>query len=382
MIFTLSERLGRTGLSWFSWLCLVGLLLFLPTGWVSAWAWERDIRWFYILLIAFFSSTVLTPISIAAATTLNVLDMPDPRKVHAVPMPRLGGLAVYGAVVLTLVRNGQWSVPLAGLLAGGTIIYLMGVVDDARGLSARVRLLGQLAASGIVVASGLHITYFSVYVGTHVGAVLVTVLWLIGLTNAINFLDGIDGLAASLGVVCSLLFLAIAWPERQGSLAYACAALAGACLGFLPYNWNGAKTFLGDGGATFIGFMLAGLAIHGSWARNNPVVSLSTPLLILSIPIFDMVYTTISRIKNGTVTNFREWLEYAGKDHFHHRLMKIGMRPPEAVGFILMLQLALGLNALICHFSLNPMTPLLILTQTAILYMIVVVLMLIGRQLT
>lgn len=369
-------------LSGYSLLCLLALLAVMPTGWVSAWSWERDLRWFYLLLIAFFFSSLLAPLAIRLSERLKAYDLPDPRKMHSSPMPRLGGLAVYGAVALALLRNSVWNKELAALLGGGTVIYLMGVWEDARGLSAEARLLGQSAASAIVIWGGISLTFVPDAAGGRFWEWALTAFWLIGITNALNFLDGIDGLASGMGVVCALLFILIAWPERQGHLVYAASALAGACLGFIPYNWSPAKVFLGDAGATFIGFMLAGLAVMGTWASHDPLVALTTPLLILAVPVFDTIYITLSRARRGVVRTFHEWLEYSAKDHFHHRLMKLGLTAPEAVGFILLVNLCLGLGALVIRHTGSGLGSMLLLLQTFLIFMIIVVLMLLGRDLS
>lgn len=383
MAFSLGESLGRRNISRFSLFCLAALLVALPGGGVSAWTWERDARWFYLFLISFFASTILVPVSIYLSIKFLVLDMPNERKVHSAATPRLGGLAVFGATMLTLFRNYQFSPQLLGLAAGGAIIYIMGVWEDARGLSARFRLFGQLAASLVCVYSGVSVTFFPDYIwGERLWETLFSVVWFVGITNAINFLDGIDGLAAGMGTVCSLLFLSIAWPDSQSHLAYFSAALAGACLGFIPYNWHNAKLFLGDGGSTFIGFTLAGLAVMGGWATNNPLVALSTPIMILGIPIFDMTYTTISRVRRGAVKTVKEWIEFTGKDHFHHRLMKLGLGVPESVGFILLVNICIGLGALVIRYTHSSLGSVLLLAQTFLIFMVIVVLMLLGREIS
>jgi UDP-GlcNAc:undecaprenyl-phosphate GlcNAc-1-phosphate transferase len=181
-------------------------------------------------------------------------------------------------------------------------------------------------------------------------------------------------------MLCSMLFFLIAWPSRQSYLAYVTIAIVGACLGFLPYNWKPARIFLGDAGATFLGFMIAGIAVMGSWAHNNPMVAISTPLLILGIPIFDMIYTTVSRVKNGSVRTFRQWLEYAGRDHFHHRLMHLGLSDRQMVVFVWVLNLCLGIGALVIRDT-GTKGSVLLLIQSVIIFLIIVVLMLLGRQL-
>jgi UDP-GlcNAc:undecaprenyl-phosphate GlcNAc-1-phosphate transferase len=381
--FSISQKLGDQALSRKQIACLVFLLFVIPQGWISAWAWEQDLRGLYLILISFFFSTLLVPFAIYLAIRFMILDMPSDRKMHTAATPRLGGLAVYGATMLTLLRNDQWDSELMALAAGGTLIFMLGVYDDAKGLSARIRLIGQLAAAAIVIAGGVCVDFFSHIPGKHALDAALTAFGIIGITNAVNFLDGIDGLAGGMGALCSALFLAIAWPVKQKHLAYASSALCGSCLGFLPFNWQPARVFLGDGGATFIGFMLAGLGVLCTRSDAQlPIVRAATPIIILSIPIFDMIYTTLSRIRRGAVHNFREWIEYTGRDHFHHRLMKLGLSAPGAVKFILLLNLCIGLNAVANRFTSRRIISALLLSQTALIFAIVVVLMLLGRELT
>jgi UDP-GlcNAc:undecaprenyl-phosphate GlcNAc-1-phosphate transferase len=228
----------------------------------------------------------------------------------------------------------------------------------------------------------VRISFIPHYLPKTVLEIIITIVWFVGIINAINFLDGIDGLVASIAIQCSFLFLLIAWPTEQRYVAFVNAAMIGACLGFLPYNWGGkAKIFLGDSGATFIGFMLAGISIMGSWAENNSTVAFSTPLLILAVPIFDMIYTTISRVRNGHVKTVKQWIEYVGKDHFHHRLIKIGLSVKGSVWFIILVNMALGLGALIIRDTGTKGSYILLLQAFSIL-IIIVVLMLVGRERT
>lgn len=358
---------------------LLGLLL--PPGWLSAVAWELGIRWVFVLGLAFLLSFLLTPLCVALAFRSGILDVPSERKIHSRPIPRLGGLAIFLSVLFSVGRNLQFSKALTGLVCSAGLVYLVGLWDDARGLSARTRLLAQVAAALMLVSFGVHVTFIPKIPGEVFLETLITVLWMVGITNAINFLDGVDGLASGMGALCALLFLAITWPTRQSHVSFFTVALAGACLGYLPYNWNPAKIFLGDAGSTFIGFSLAGLAIMGTWAHSNPLLAMSTPLLILSIPIFDMIYTTISRVRNGLVHNVKEWLEYTGKDHFHHRLMNLGLNVPQTVGFILMVNLSLGLASVTVRQMATPIGALLLMCQALLIFLMIVVLMLLGRRL-
>lgn len=366
----------------FSFLTLAALLAMLPPGGFSAWTWTEGLRWGYLFLIAMSAVFLLAPASAWLALRIGAMDMPSARKVHSEPVPRIGGLAVYLAFMAAVLRNQQFSRELWGILLGGTVIFLLGFFDDWKGLSARARLFWQTAAALIVTFFGLELSFtMNLPFGQLISAVF-SVIWLVGIVNAFNFMDGIDGLASTMGGVCALLFLGIGWNSNQYALSFISAALAGACFGFLRMNWRPAKVFLGDGGSTFIGFILGCLALYGSWATDNPAVAFSTPLLVLGIPIFDIIYTTVSRVRNGQVGSVREWLEYTGKDHFHHRLMKLGLGVEQTVGFIVLLNVCLGLGAWTIRHTASTAGTWLLLAQSVMIFLIVVVLMLLGRELT
>ncbi|MEM4368242.1 MAG: MraY family glycosyltransferase, partial [Candidatus Anstonellales archaeon] len=183
------------------------------------------------------------------------------------------------------------------------------------------------------------------------------------------------------GAFCSFMFLIISLTTNQKFVLYLCAVVFGSCLGFIPYNWHKAKTFLGECGSSVIGFSLAGISVIGWWAEQNPVVSLSVPLMILSVPIYDMIYITISRIKNGSVRSFKEWLEYVGKDHLHHRLLKLGFNVPQAVIFILLLTFTAGFYSLLLKYlNVNNITAIFILFHALLIFVLVSIIMYIGRE--
>ncbi len=361
---------------------LAVLLALLPPGGFSAWTWTEGLRWSYLFLISMSAVFLLAPVSAWLAVRIGAMDIPGARKVHFSPVPRIGGAAVYLAFMAAVIRNQQFSLEIYGIMLGGSIIFLLGFFDDWKGLSAGTRLFWQTAAALAVTFFGLHLSLpakipFSMTIST-----VLSVVWLVGIVNAFNFMDGIDGLASTMGAVCALLFLGIGWKSNQYPLSFISAALAGACFGFLRMNWRPAKVFLGDSGSTFIGFILGCLALYGSWATDNPAVSLSTPLLILGIPIFDIIYTTVSRVRNGSVRSVKEWLEYAGKDHFHHRLMKLGMSVEQTVGFIVVLNICLGLGAWNIRHTASTTGTWLLLAQSVLIFLVVVALMILGREVT
>ncbi len=359
-------------------LIVLTILLLQPLG--GRWAWLINLRWLYVFVLAFFISALCTDFAIGIAHRFNLLDYPDERKKHSNPTPRIGGIAVFFAVVIAVVRNLQFSKELTHLLIGASLIYALGLLDDIKPQKAALRLFVQLAAAFIVVVGGVRITAVPHLPFELLIEYVITIIWLIGIANALNFLDGINGLAAGMAAICSLLFFAASGPEPQTYLSYAIMALAGGCAGFLPKNMKG-KIFLGDAGATFIGFFLAGLAVMGTWAEKNPLVAVSTPLLILSIPIFDMIYTTVSRIKNGSVKTFKEWLEYTGRDHLHHRLLKMGFNDISTLFFILLLNLMLGLGAMTIKHA-GSLGSIYLLSQTTLIFILIVMLMLAGRETT
>lgn len=366
----------------FSFVILALLLALLPTGGFSAWTWTEGLRWSYIFLIAMSAVFLLTPASAWLAGLIGAIDIPSARKMHVSPVPRIGGAAVFLGFMAAIIRNQQFSREIYGIMLGGTIIFVLGFFDDWKGLSARTRLFWQTAAALAVTFFGLHLSLpTKLPFGLAISTVL-SVIWLVGIVNAFNFMDGIDGLASTMGAVCALLFLGIGWKSNQYPLSFISAALAGACFGFLRMNWRPAKVFLGDSGSTFIGFILGCLALYGSWATDNPAVSISTPLLILGVPIFDIIYTTISRVRNGSVRSVKEWLEYAGKDHFHHRLMKLGMSVEQTVGFIVVLNICLGLGAWNIRHTASTAGTWLLLAQSVLIFLIVVALMILGREVT
>jgi len=272
--------------------------------------------------------------------------------------------------------------PLKGVIIGASIIMLMGFIDDIKPLPAGLKLIGQILSALILVRYGVMISFLpNLWWGSKMGEAIITVIWVVGVTNALNFLDGLDGLAAGLTAIAAGSFFVIALQTGQTYLGYLTIALAGATVGFLFHNFHPAKIFLGDAGSGFLGFSLSGLAVMGYWAENDPVSALSVPVLILGVLIFDVIYITFSRIKKGKVTNFRTWIEYVGQDHFHHRLMKLGFSHRQAVVFIYLIALSLGLSAITLRQA-SAGSAVLLVFQAVLIFLIVAILMNVnkGRQ--
>jgi len=327
--------------------CLLIAALLVP--WVRSPWFGTGGRWLYILLLATALSYVLTPLVRHLAWRAEILDLPASRKVHAVPTPLLGGLAIHAPLCIALLANFVLDLETVAILAGGTLLVTVGLLDDRLGLPAGVKLAAQFAATAVVMAAGVTLTLFSPRstLGLLANGGL-TVLWIVGITNAMNFFDGMDGLATGLAILTAGFMGVVAFQTRQPYLGWLCIALVGACLGFLPYNLRPgrpASIFLGDTGSPFLGFTLAAVAVKGEWAENN-LMDVAAPVLIFWVFIFDMVHITVARIATGRVRTFREWIDYTGRDHLHHRLAALLGSQRLAVFLIFLLTSVMGLAAI------------------------------------
>lgn len=273
---------------------------------------------FYISCLV---ALVLIPILRRVAFQLGILDHPKEYGIHSRSVPRLGGLAICIAFVLGSLYRMDLSQQLKGVLVGSSLIFLTGLLDDLIYLRAGLKLVIQLVACGIMMFR------YGVILDVFPNVVLngfFTALGVIGLTNAVNFLDNMDGLAAGLVMISSLTIFIVAYTTRQFWLGYLSMALVGATVGFLVYNLRKAYVFMGDAGSTFLGFTLASLAVMCEWSYFLPV-TLAVPVLILGVPILDMILITVLRVKEDKVGNLKEWIDYTGKDHLSHRLMRLGL---------------------------------------------------------
>lgn len=356
----------------------VAALLLLPAA--GTWFYLNNSRGTYVFLLAFSLVVAFTPAVIWFAYKMKILDLPDSRKIHANPIPRIGGLAIFLAFMITVFRNFRFPPEVIGLLSGALIIFIAGFADDIKSNSAFLRLGAQLAAVAALIYSGVYIKFVPIFKYSLLLDYLLTAFWVVGIVNAINFLDGIDGLAAGLGAISGLCFFIIVFLSGQKELAYLLMAFIGACCGFLVFNFRPAKIFMGDSGSSVIGFLLAGFSIIGVWNSHNRVIGAAMPILILGIPIFDMIYTTISRVINGSVKSVKEWLEFTGKDHFHHRLLNIGFSQRSGVIFLYALNLILGLSS-VALLNTTEAVAYLLLVQAVFIFLIIVTLMRTGRKL-
>ena len=304
------------------------------------------------LLTALVVSFLMTPVVKTFAYKVGAVDVPkDARRMHKVPIPRLGGLAIFigfmvSVLILGGVRGGNGQ--MQSILLGSVIIVVLGVVDDIMALPAMLKFVVQIAAALIPALNGVVIQAFSnpnifsdsLYWVLGPLSVPFTVLWIVAITNAVNLIDGLDGLANGVSAISATTMLVIALLASEAEVAIVMAALVGACVGFMPYNLNPAKMFMGDTGATFLGYILATMSIQGLF-KFYAVISFAVPFLILGLPIFDTTFAFIRRLAHGQSPM------HADRGHIHHRLIDMGLNQKQAVATLYVISAMLGLSAVV-----------------------------------
>ncbi len=332
------------------WFAALVLVVFLALPPVFHYFSEAGRRFAWLLCFSTLTSFVYVPMAGRLAVRLGIMDIPGGRKDHEAPTPLLGGLAIFCSFVFSLLINGIMTPILVTVVSASTIILAVGIFEDWFGVREWVRLLAQVAAFAMVALAGVQLHLFY---PTPIGQAfnyLLSFLWIVGITNAMNFIDGMDGLCAGISITISFFLGAIAFLTNQPELGWLSVTLFGAVVGFFPYNFNPrrrAVIFLGDAGSSFLGFVLACLALIGEWSDNDPLVSFSAPLLIFGILIYDMTYTNLSRIITGKVRTFRDLLAFTGHDHIHHRMNTILGGRCLTVGFLVLVNIVFGLSALV-----------------------------------
>jgi UDP-GlcNAc:undecaprenyl-phosphate/decaprenyl-phosphate GlcNAc-1-phosphate transferase len=304
-------------------------------------------------LIALFASMMLTVPVRALALRVGMVDLPGPRKVHLHPIPLLGGLAMYGAVVLAVILtfSGPARAQIVGILTGATIVAVVGILDDKGLLHHQVKLfLGMPLAACVLLITGIRAQVFEVLVGGRTGSILdaiLTVFFVVGITASFSIVDHMDGLCAGVAAVASIFFALLAYLNGQTLVTTLAAAVLGAATGFLRWNFKPAKIFMGDGGAMFLGFLMATLALKLRLDQANRLSGWLAPLLILGVTIFDTTLVTISRSRRGLLP-----FATPGKDHAAHRLANLGLGHRGAV--LIMYSLGLltgGAAVLVCYLG-------------------------------
>ncbi|MBM7571339.1 glycosyltransferase family 4 protein [Aquibacillus albus] len=297
------------------------------------------------LLVCFMASILLTPYVKKLAIRIGAVDQPNERKVHIRVMPRLGGLAIIASFLIGFILFTPGSVvEFWPILLGALIITIVGVLDDLTELSAKVKLGGQLLAAIITVMGGVQIEFITLPFGERIEfgyfAIPITILWIVGITNAINLIDGLDGLAAGVSAIALLTISGMAISMGSIPVAFMGLILLGSTVGFLVYNFHPAKIFMGDTGALFLGFMISSLSVMGLF-KNVTLFSLIVPIIILGVPILDTVFAIVRRIIQ------RKPLSSPDKLHLHHCLIRLGYSHRQTVIAIYALSALFSLAAII-----------------------------------
>lgn len=301
------------------------------------------------ILIAF----ITTPLVKSLAEKMGAVDVPkDNRRMHKIPIPRMGGLAIFLGFLLSTLIFVPLSTPIRGMLLGSVIIVVLGILDDIYALPALPKLIVQIVAALVAVFHGNVIQVLSnpnvfsdnPYWVLGGWAIPVSVVWIVAITNAVNLIDGLDGLAVGVATISSLTMLVIAMLVSDGVVALMMAALAGGCIGFIPYNHNPAKIFMGDTGSTFLGFILATVSIQGLF-KFYTIISFAVPFLMLGLPLFDTCFAILRRLSKGQNPMAPD------RSHVHHRLIDMGFNQKQAVAILYVISAILGLSAVVLTTS-------------------------------
>jgi len=301
------------------------------------------------LVVALVVSFLMTPVVKTFAYKVGAIDVPkDSRRMHKVPIPRLGGLAIFIGFMVSILLFVPITPEMKSILLGAVIIVVLGVVDDILALPAMLKFVVQIAAALIPALGGVRILAFSnpnifssnLYWVLGNLSIPFTVIWIVAITNSVNLIDGLDGLANGVSAISATTMLVIALLTSEIQVAVVMAALVGACVGFMPYNLNPAKMFMGDTGATFLGYILATMSIQGLF-KYYAVISFVVPFLILGLPIFDTSFAFIRRIAHGQSPM------HADRGHIHHRLIDMGLNQKQAVATLYVISAILGLSAVV-----------------------------------
>lgn len=306
---------------------------------------EFIVRLLYTIVVAAGISCAITPLVKRLAKKVGAMDIPkDQRRMHHKPIPRMGGLSIFLAFLISFLIFGEMDRGLRGILLGATVIVILGIADDIKTLRALPKFGIQILAAVLVVIHGCRIEQFLGWELPVWFSCIATVIWIVMITNAVNFIDGLDGLAAGVSAISAGTMLIVALmlvPEHNATLsALVLAAILGGCIGFIPYNFNPASIFMGDTGSTFLGFMLASVSVFGLF-KTYAVISFAVPFLVLGLPIFDICFAVIRRLAKGQSPM------HADRGHVHHRLIDMGFSQKQAVAISYLISVMLGLCAVV-----------------------------------
>lgn len=323
------------------------------------------------LIVAFAVAFIATPISIKVAPKIGAMDVPqDDRRMHNSSMPRFGGSAIFLGIMVSLILFARDHEDMMSAMLGCCAIFIVGFIDDLRGLKARTKLVGQIIAAIIVYATGLRIEFVTNYLGGEghmvlgdVAGFVLTVLWIVAITNAVNLIDGLDGLAAGTCIISAFCIAYVSYIHGQYAPTIAMLIIAGAAMGFLPFNFHPAKTFMGDCGSQLLGFAIAAFSIIGT-VKGATMLVVLIPAMVLGLPIFDTAFAIVRRVAN------HQPIGEGDKEHLHHRIMRAGFGQIRSVMLMYCLSGIMGVVAVLVSRGLRVESVGLIFIAIMLLYVI------------
>ncbi|OHB71170.1 MAG: hypothetical protein A2W23_10285 [Planctomycetes bacterium RBG_16_43_13] len=327
-----------------------------------------------LLVLSWFAADLLSPIIIRISHSIGAVDKPHSYKIHKEPISFLGGLTIYIAfsiAIFSILRFESFDAnrTLFAIIFGGFFVVVIGMIDDFKPTSAVIKLIILLASTYLLSHFGIKITIF----GNDTLDMILTMLWIAGVTSAMNSLDNMDGASTGVAAIASFFTFIVAWystPPQKG-LSYVSIAMFGSCLGLLRYNFKPARIFLGDNGSLLLGFLLATITTLAGWSKEDPIKAIVIPCSILAVPLYDITLSTILRYKNKVVSNFIGAITYCGRDHLSHRLVALGLSEREAVLMLYLFGTVSGATAIL--FANDAITPKTYIPVTLLAIMVLVV---------
>jgi len=332
-------------------------------------------RYIFTLILSFAVSAMLIPVIIAVLKKFNILDIPDHRKVHKTPVPRMGGIAVYIGFIIPMLLIMFYDNPQKGIAYGAGIALLVGAIDDIWGISAIIKLIILLTLTVLIGRYGVITSFPFHYLGLndYLCNTGLTAFWIVGICSAINALDHMDGLAGGVSAIAAMTYFVVSITTDQAFWGLMSISLFGSLCGFLVYNRHPAKIFMGDSGSFFLGFSLASIGVMGGWSAN-PVKGAVIPLAVLSLPVFDLAYVILYRRFTGVTKSIAESITYCGKDHIGHRLVNIGLSTSNAVRLVYLISATISISALTIR-NTNFYESILLAFQIVLVYIMLLIFM-------
>jgi UDP-GlcNAc:undecaprenyl-phosphate GlcNAc-1-phosphate transferase len=297
-------------------------------------------KYLMLIIVSFLIAYASTPVAKKLSIRLGAIDMPgERRRVHSNPTPRMGGLAIYFAFIVSVLVFVPLDKKIIGLILGSSIIVALGIVDDIKQLSAKTKMAGQIVAAIVLVLFGFRIEWLTTPTGGMMYlswfSIPATIFWIVGITNTFNLIDGLDGLAAGVAAISSITMSIVAVLNGKNLVATILLLVVGSALGFLPYNFHPAKIFMGDTGSLFLGFVLSAISVHGT-IKGATAIAIVIPVLAMGLPIFDTAVAIVRRAKNGAP------IMQPDRGHLHHRLLDMGFSQRQVVVILYIISGLLG----------------------------------------